>query len=238
MKYEEALMKPFTDLKKLAIGIILSIIPIVNFTIVTGFAMESSGLGKAKASSKMPEWKDWTYLFMKGLGAFVIKLVYMIPAIAFIAIGVGIAVSDIVGAMVGTVSPEMLGQAVGSQVAANSQLAQVLAQNWMLLLPGLLEAAPLIMVGILLALFAAFLTPIAVLNYLSKRKFSAAFDFGVIVHKSLTSTYVMAWLAMLVVSIVVGAVLGFIPVLGQAITMFLLSVMSYGLYGQAFKEAK
>jgi len=238
MKYEEALMKPFTDLKKLAIGIILSIIPIVNFTITTGFAMESSGLGKAKASSKMPEWKEWSYLFMKGLGAFVIKAIYMIPAIAFIAVGVGVAVSDIVGAMVGTVSPQMLGQAVGSQVAANSQLAQLFAQNWMTLLPGLLAAAPVIAVGILLALLASFFSPIAVLNYLSKRNFSAAFDFGVIMRKSLTSTYVMAWLTMLVVSMVVGAVLGFIPVLGQAIAAFLLSVMSYGLYGQAFKETK
>ena len=238
MKYEESLMKPFTDLKKLAIGIVLSIIPIVNFTIVTGFAMESSGLGKAKASSKMPEWDDWNYLFMKGLGAFAIKLIYMIPAIAFIAIGIGVAVSDIVAAVAGSISPEMMGQMAGGQVAANSQLAQIFAQNWTALLPGLMEAAPLIMVGMLLALAAAFITPIAVLNYLSKRNFSAAFDFGVILHKSFTSKYVMAWLMMLVVSIVVGAVLSFIPLLGQAMAMFVLSVMSYGLYGQAFKEAK
>ena len=235
MKYEEALMKPFTDLKKLAIGIVLSIIPIVNFTIVTGFAMESSGLGKAKASSKMPEWTDWTYLFMKGLGAFVVKVIYMIPALAFIAIGVGIAVSDIVGAMAGAISPQMMGQTAD---AASSQIAQIISQNWMALLPGLMAAAPLIAVGILLSLLAAFFSPIAVLNYLSKKDFSAAFDFGVILHKSLTSTYVMAWLVMLVVSIVVGAVLGFVPIIGQAIALFVLSVMSYGLYGQAFKEVK
>lgn len=238
MKYDEALKKPFTDIKKLAIGIILSMIPIVNFTIAQGFFMESSGAGKAKASSKMPEWKDWSYLFVKGLGAFVVKTLYMIPALAFLSFGIGIAASDMVAAMANVVSPELMGQMAGGSVAANEQIAQVMEQNWYMIVPGLLKAAPLIAVGSLLALLASFVTPIAVLNYLSKKNFAAAFDFGVVLRKAFTTNYALAWITVLIVSAAVGYVLKFIPWIGASITLFIMGVIGYSLYGQAFKEKK
>jgi len=238
MKYEEALKKPFTDLEKLAMGIILSLVPIVNVTIVQGFFMEASGVGKAKASPKMPEWKDWTYLFVKGLGAFVVKLIYMLPALAFIGFGIGIAASDMIAAMANVVSPELMGQMMGGSVAANEQISQVMAQNWYLVIPGLLKAAPLIAVGMLFALLAAFVTPIAVLNYLSKKNFAAAFDFGVVLRKAFTMKYALAWLTVLIVSAAVGFVLKFIPWIGASITLFVMGVIGYSLYGQVFKEKK
>ena len=238
MKYDEALRKPFTDIKKLAIGIILSMIPIVNFTIVQGFFMENSGAGKAKASAKMPEWKDWSYLFVKGLGAFVVKIIYMIPALAFLSFGIGVAAGDMVAAMANVVSPELMGQMVGGSVAANEQVSQVMRQNWYLIVPGLLKAAPLIAVGTLLALLASFVTPIAVLNYLSKKNFAAAFDFSVVLRKAFTPNYALAWLTVLIVSAAVGFVLKFIPWIGASITLFIMGVIGYSLYGQVFKEKK
>ncbi|MFH1623160.1 MAG: DUF4013 domain-containing protein [Candidatus Aenigmatarchaeota archaeon] len=238
MKYEEALKKPFTDFKKLAIGIVLSIVPIVNFTIVQGFAIESSGVGKAKPSKNMPEWKDWSYLFVKGIGATLVKLIYALPALALMGFGIGIAVGDMMGMMANNLSPELTGQMMGGGFAANEQIVQVLAQNWYMVLPGMMKAAPLMMVGGVLALLASFLAPVAVLNYLSKKDFSAAFDLGKVMHKAFNTRYALAWITMLLVSVVLVAVLRFVPWFGGAIALFALSVMSYTLYGQAFKETK
>jgi hypothetical protein len=203
---------------------------------VQGFFLESSGVGKAKASSKMPEWKDWTYLFVKGLGAFVVKIIYMIPALAFLSFGIGVAAGDMVAAMANVVSPELMGQMMGGSIAANEQVSKVMEQNWYMIVPGLMKAAPLIAVGSLLALLAAFVTPIAVLNYLSKKNFAAAFDFGVVLRKAFTVNYALAWLTVLIVSAAVGFVLKFIPWIGAPITLFIMGVIGYSLYGQVFKE--
>src|SRR3989344_4043515 len=75
MDLATAIQKPFTDIKKLLIGIVLSIVPIVNFFSI-GFSLESSGLGRNKKSAKMPEWDEWGDYFIKGLFAFVIGLLY------------------------------------------------------------------------------------------------------------------------------------------------------------------
>lgn len=236
VSYEEAIKKPFTDFTKLIIGIILSIIPIVNFTVVTGFALESSGLGKTKPSKKMPDWKEWWYLFVKGLAAIVIKIIYMIPAILVITIGIGLAIGDIVTSLLGTViTPELMSQIEAGQ-ATPGQFEMLFRQNWYLILPTIMKVAPIFVVGVILMLMAAFLTPIAVLNYLKNKRFSAAFDIGVVCKKALTGKYIVAWLAVTILTVVLGAILGFIPLLGAAIVLFIMSVMSYSLYGQVYRE--
>ena len=111
VSYEEALKKPFSDIKTLVIGIVLSIIPIVNSTIVTGFAIESSGLSKTKSSKKMPEWKNWGHLFVQGLSAVVIQIIYLLPAILVLLVGFGLALGDISTVLLGQVAtPEVIDQ--------------------------------------------------------------------------------------------------------------------------------
>ena len=75
--YQSAFEKPFTDIKKLLIGILFSIVPIINF-FARGFILECSGLGKTKPSKKMPEWKDFGSLFVKGLLYFIITIIYLV----------------------------------------------------------------------------------------------------------------------------------------------------------------
>jgi len=238
VNYEEEIKKPFTDVKNLIIGIVLSLIPIVNFTIVTGFTIECSGLGKMKPSKKMPEWKDWTYLFITGLTALVIRIIYMIPAIAVILIGLGLAAGDIAGAILGmTMTPEVMSQ-LGTSEAASQQIGQIIGSNWYLLLPVILKVAPILILGFILAAAAAFLTPMAVLNYVKNRKFSAAFELGKVLKKSLTGQYVLAWLAVLVLGAVLGTILSFIPILGPAIATFVVGVISFSLYGEVYREVK
>ena len=235
VNYEVAVKKPFTDLKKLSIGILLSIIPIVNL-VVTGFAIESSGVGKTKPSKKMPEWKNWWYLFVKGLAAVVIKIIYMIPAFVVIVVAIGFAIGDIASALMGTViTPELMSQIRAGQ-APTEQIGMIFRENWYLILPAIMKVAPIFLVGLLLALIASFLTPMAVLNYVKNRKFSAAFDLGTVTRKALTGKYLLVWIVVIVLTIILGAVLAFIPILGVAIALFLLSVIGYSLYGQVYRE--
>jgi hypothetical protein len=235
VNYEEAIGKPFTDFKKLIIGIILSIIPIVNFFVI-GFAIESSGLSKTKPSKKMPEWKDWGHLFIKGFAAAVIKFIYMVPAIVVIVIGIGLAVGDIASALLGTViTPELMSQMRAGTVA-RQEIGQIFRENWYLILPTIIKVAPIFLLGLLLALIASFLSPIAVLNYVKNRRFSAAFDFGIVTKKALTRKYLLAWLAVLFLGAILGVILSFIPIVGPAIAFFVVGVIGYSLYGQVYRE--
>jgi NADH:ubiquinone oxidoreductase subunit 3 (subunit A) len=235
VKYEESLRKPFTDIKKLLIGIVLSIIPIVNL-VVQGFAIESSGLGKAKPSKNMPEWKDWWSLFVKGLASMIIKIIYFIPAFVVLAIAVGLAIGDVFSTLAGTVvTPDMMSQ-IKSGTATNEQIGMILRQNWYLILPTIIKLAPIILVGLALALIASFLAPMAVLNYVKNKRFSAAFDLGTVFKKTLNGKYIVTWLMLVILGAVLGVVLAIIPILGAAIALFLLSVIGYSLYGQVYRE--
>ncbi|MBU4242306.1 MAG: DUF4013 domain-containing protein [Nanoarchaeota archaeon] len=79
MDFQSAFKKPFTDVKKLIIGILLSIVPIVNF-FATGFMMETAKM-EMKKKKMLPEWAAWGDLFVKGLLAFVISILYALPMI-------------------------------------------------------------------------------------------------------------------------------------------------------------
>ena len=61
--YGAAISRPFEDIKKLIIGCLLNIIPIVNF-LAMGYVFDAAKmtLGKKKG---LPEWDNWGDLFMK-----------------------------------------------------------------------------------------------------------------------------------------------------------------------------
>ncbi len=232
VNYQEAIVKPFTDMKKLIIGVVVSIIPIVNFA-ATGFAIESSGVGRARPSKNMPEWKDWMHLFVQGLTAAVIQFVYLIPALVIFAITFGMVIMDVANVLVGSnISPEMRSQ-IGWE---GSDISDMLMANWIQLVPGLLAAAPVFMLGILLAIVASFLSPMAILNSVRKKSFKAAFEFGAVAKKALNMDYLIAWIAVLVVSFVLGAILSIIPFIGGAIAFFVVGVISYSLFGQVYTK--
>ena len=87
MDFVEAIKRPFTDIKKWLIGVVLMILPVVNFLSI-GYILES-GRMSLKHNKKLPEWKNWGTLFVDGLLAAILGIIYMIPAfvIGFIALG-------------------------------------------------------------------------------------------------------------------------------------------------------
>lgn len=234
VNYEEAIKKPFTDLGKMLFGIIISFIPIVNW-IAQGFVLECSGVGKNKPSKKMPEWKEMPDLFVKGFLSYAVMFVYAIPAILIFTITVGYAIISWLATFGGIMPKELMNSMMAGQ-ASSGELAPVLSQNWALALPTLIAITPLLMIGLILALIASYLSPIAVLNYVKNKKFVKAFDFNFIFSKAFTANYFITWLIAGVITMVIGLVLSVIPWIGSAIAFFIAGVISYSLYGEVFRE--
>lgn len=237
VNYGEAIKKPFTDLTKLVIGIVLSIIPIINW-FAQGFILESSGLGKTKPSKKMPDWKNWGSLFFKGFVSYVIAFIYAIPAVLVFIIGAGFTFISLMNTYLGTVIPKELLSSVVAGETSPKAIGELISQNWALALPTLISLAPILLLGATLLLLAVYLTPAAVLNYLKNNKFSKAFDLNLVFKKAFTVKYFAVWIIGGIIVIVVTGILNLIPVIGNAMGFFITGVIVYSLFGQAFREIK
>jgi hypothetical protein len=89
LSYKEAIKRPFTDSKKLIIGSLLNIIPIINF-FVLGYILEAAE-ETLTGKKALPEWADWGHLFKRGLVGVGISLVWAIPLFIVLVFGGGIA---------------------------------------------------------------------------------------------------------------------------------------------------
>ncbi|OGI12275.1 hypothetical protein A3K64_03040 [Candidatus Micrarchaeota archaeon RBG_16_36_9] len=236
VNYEESIKKPFTDFGKLVIGIILSIIPIVNW-IAQGFIIESSGIGRSKPSKNMPEWKNVGDYLIKGLLSHVIIFIYLLPAILILSATVGYFIGSLISSLSGVLPSGFVSSLLTGRITGD-EVNLLLSQNWMLILPALLRSLPLILIGLFLVLVGVYLSPMAVLNYLKNKRFSSAFDLNLVFHKSFTSQYFLAWIIAGMIMIVIRSALFFIPVIGSAIAYFISGLIAYSLFGQVFREIK
>jgi hypothetical protein len=226
MNYDEAIRKPFTDLVKLAIGIILGVIPIVNW-IARGFTLECSGVGRYKYSKSMPEWKDVWYYFVKGLASYVIAFVYVIPAIAVFAITAVYAAGSL--ASLGIPSLASVSSMIPEQL-----FRDWIVQNWAQVMSILLTTAPMIVLGVALLVAGLYVYPIGVMNYLKTKNFGKAFDMNVVKATAMSGRYFWAWVVSGLIAMAIGAVASVIPVIGPAAGVFISGVIAWDLFGQAF----
>jgi hypothetical protein len=235
VNYEEAIRKPFSDLTKLVIGIVLSLIPIISW-IAKGFILESSGVGKTKPSKNMPEWKNWGDLFIKGLLSDIILVIYAIPAILVFVLGAGLTIMALLGSFLGSaLTPEVMNQMKTGEVPP-AVIGNIISQNWAMALPALMTLAPVMLLALILLIIAFYLTPIAVLNYIKSNKFSEAFKFSFVFKKALTGEYFVVWLVTILITAIATVILLFIPFLGRAIAFFVTGVFAYTLFGQIYRE--
>jgi hypothetical protein len=79
--------------RKVLIGGVLNIIPVINFFAI-GYAYSLFGKALRRQQLSLPEWEDWRDLFVQGLIAFLIGLIYNLaslvlffihPALGFLA---------------------------------------------------------------------------------------------------------------------------------------------------------
>ncbi len=233
--YIASLKRPFLDFKKLIIGILLSIIPIISF-IAKGYYLESSGITKTKVPlDELPKWTKFWSLFIKGLLSSIISIIYLIPSILLIVIGVLLmGASQFFNTINDIVSNSLMESSSNS-----AQLFEtLLKENLNVLMPFLIKLAPFLIIAVLLAILAAYLIPIAILNYLSNNKFSKAFNFSIIFKKAFTSKYLGAWFLAIIISLIISSVLNIIPFVGGSIAFFITGVISYSIFGQVYKEVK
>ncbi len=207
--YGNAFKKPFQDITKLVIGIVLMILPIVNF-LSLGYFIETTKKTLNNDTS-LPEWTNWGQLFINGLLSAVIGFIYMIPATIIMFIAFAPIFGIITGAVMGGGDPTVA-------------LAGALA-----------GAGVLLMIGLLVFLLTVFLLPMAIV-YFAKGGFGNAFNIGGIIKSCLTSNYIVSWIIIAVVTIILTLVLGIIPFIGLAIAGFYLGIIEYTIFAQVLIE--
>lgn len=213
--YNLSFRKPFSDIRKLIIGIVVNIIPIVNL-ISYGYTLESSDIKKGEQTDKMEEWEDFGGFFVKGLLAFIISLIYGIPAL-------------IVGIIAFAVA---LGPLFGQLVLMDPQRVQTMnpEEFFPMFVPYLLAALPLVILFAILILIATYIAPVGVLRYIKTDTFSEAFNFKEITRYIFTGDYILAWLLVLVLNIALVGILSNIPLVGTAIASFITGIIGFSLY--------
>jgi hypothetical protein len=211
--YNSSFKRPFSDWKKLLIGTLFNIIPIINF-FAMGYILKMISSTSKKDVKKLPAWDNFGTLFFKGFMMFLIGLIYALPAII---IGV-IALYPVISATI------MSG---GSYELIAYDIQTVI-----------LQAAPLIILAIVLAVVASYLAPIGIVNYAKKGKFSTAFEIGLILKKVFTGKYFLAWLLSMLLSIVASFFGGIVYVgwLLGAFVNFIIYIISFSIFAQVYIE--
>lgn len=222
MDFETAFKKPFTDVKKLLIGTLLGVVPVVNL-VVSGFSLETAKLSM-KGEKEMPEWNEWGNLFVKGLLSVVIGVIYMIPAIII----AGICLRPVIPSLYPWYMNTMMPSVAQKMNLAMPDMSGMMASMGNLAF-GLGFAA-------LLMVFIAYIIPSAVMHYL-QGGFGNAFSFGSVLKKAFTKNYAIASFVFALYSSLLGGLLGKVPFIGPAFAGFVSGITGFTLYGEAFGNA-
>lgn len=125
----ESVKFPSTDVgwvKKILIGGILLIIPIINF-IIGGYYIKTLR-GSIEGKPGLPEWDDWGDLFIKGLMVAIIGFIYMLIPLIVLFVSIG-------GAVTAAISSGDFSAASISAIVGGSMFSMVLMLIVCLVLP-------------------------------------------------------------------------------------------------------
>ena len=220
--YMEAIRLPFTDFKKLTIGALLWMIPIVN--IVTGFFAFGYVLTVAKSAMKgryvLPEWKDWGKLFVKGLLAMVIGIIWSIPVL------IGVLLFFL------SAGTALLAAAAQNNISAVMNIIGASIGSFMLLL--------------LLGVLTWYVSPAAVFGYISTGNFGDAFDFKTVFSKAFRWTwfvsmlFVIVWTVILTIGVTLVSLITAFTIVGPLVVQgyftFVIVATTYTLLAQSYSE--
>ena len=169
---------------KLLIGMLVSIVPIVNFALL-GWLIDIMRNVSQRQANPLPEWADFGDKFVKGAILFVVSLIYSLPALVLTCPFLFL--------------PFMRGDfgQDGRQAVASLFVGTTLLLSCVLMIYGLL---------------LSFLLPAIYLNFARKNSFNACFEFGEIwrIMSQNLGDYVAAWLVSIVIGIGVMFVIGLV----------------------------
>jgi len=205
VNYLEAIKRPFTDFKKFIIGILLGIIPIINF-FVYGYEIECARTA-IKKNFKLPEWKNFKKLFVNGFLSFVISFVYLIIPFVIFALAIGKYLME-------------------SQIAAQNQneIIKIILSN----------RSPLLIISIVLLILALYIIPLATIKFAKNYKFKEAFSIKKIFKRAFTLKYFKVWIIMFLYSGLLSFLLSRIPFVGSSINSFISAVTLMTAIGEFY----
>jgi len=205
MDFESAIKRPFQDLKTFVVGLVLSLIPIVQLA-VFGFALEC-GRRSAKGDNSLPKWENWGKLFLDGLKLLVVVLVYQIPTLVIAVLTLGATAATVIA-----------GVAAGNLSALTGSLAGLGVGFLITILFGVVFG----LLGIAGALRMA-----------ETGSLGSAFSFGEARRIGLSKAMFFAFVAAGIVGLVLS-VLNVIPIAGTGAMIFISEIFSWSLYGEAY----
>jgi magnesium-transporting ATPase (P-type) len=208
-----SIKRPFTDWKKLIIGIIISILPIVNF-MAMGYQIRCA---KTSSLMKLPKWDKFGQLFVTGLFSAVILLIYLLPGIIIFGAALGTALVSFV--------PEL----------QNADLMNIMSSADVGVMAGIF-----MVIGLVLMILGSLIGSSAIIGYSQKLKFKDGFIKEVF-RKAFTSKFFFTWVLVGIYGLILSLVLSFIPDweflnLGSSIRGFLYGVTYMTALGTIYKK--
>ena len=213
MDIVENIKYPTTDsewIKKVLIGGILLLIPILNF-VCTGYYLKVIK-GSIEGRNNMPEWDDWGDLFIKGISVLIISLAYSIIPIILISIIILIVSSS------------------GLLFAGIFESASMGVVTLLFILIGSL-------IGFITLFIVNLMFPMSLAMFANEWSFGDAFKIREIISriKSVFVEYVIAIIVIYILLLLVFIV-AWIPFIGWA-ALFYVMVVTGKIYGKAFANS-
>ncbi len=221
-----AIKRPFQDFKKLGIGAVMYMIPIVS--IITSFFASGYGLECArtamKKNYKLPEWADWGNLWVKGFLCSLIRLIYMIPLALIGAFTIGPAlIKNWILVTAQNPDPVALAAAFGGTAGI----------WWLLLL-------------IMIATF--YISFMAIMRFAESGKFGDAFNLGAVFRKAFTLKYfvtvLLLWaytFALMIIAFllyIITSITFILPLIIMGFANMILTITSMTVFGEVYSEIK
>ncbi|MFH0797891.1 MAG: DUF4013 domain-containing protein, partial [Candidatus Woesearchaeota archaeon] len=211
--------KPFSDLRKCALGLCLSIVAFVlpyfalgNVMLASIFSLVAFLVGlivtgyyarvavdTMKKHHGLPEWNDWKDLMMKGAYMTVLTLLYAMPLIVAFAIVLGFPLPQ---------QPEQLDLSKISGVGLTALLV--------------------------LSLIVSYIIPSAIMSYLKHDKFRYAFRAREVFGKVVSKNYFLGWIVSFAYLLLVMILFSFVPYLGSPISNFISGVTVMSIMAEAY----
>ncbi len=213
MDIVENIKYPTTDsewIKKILIGGILLLVPILNF-VCTGYYLKVIK-GSIEGRNNMPEWDDWGDLFMKGFFVLIISLAYSIIPIILISIIILVVSSS------GLV---LAGLFESGSMGISAILFTLIGS----------------LIGFIILFVVNLMFPMGLAMYANEWSFGDAFKIREIISR-IKSVFVEYVIAIIVINILLLLVfiVAWIPFVGWA-ALFYVVVVTGKIYGKAFDNS-
>jgi len=212
MEFGKAFVYQFEDqewLKKLGIGALLLLIPLLGQLWIAGWSLEITKRVIRRDPEPLADWDDFGGYLVRGFLVFIIGFVYALPII-------------LVSACVSVLFPSAFDLSASNEVATSAWIV-VACVNCVIVL-----------YSILLALFI----PAALGNFAVKEQFGAAFRFGEVwgLVRAAPGAYILVFLGTILTGFIagLGIILCFI---GVVITISYANSVMGNLMGQAYNVA-